>query len=288
MQPSPWLSEPARAYPALDRDLRVDVVVVGAGITGVTAAYTLKARGFSVALLDRARVGHGDTGHTTAHLAAVTDRPPHDLLAAFGAETAAAVWEAGRTAIAAIERAATDLEVDCGFARVPGYLHARPGHERAGEDAAALREGLATTEELRLGASWRDAVPGFGVPGIHYADQARFRPQPYLHALAAAVDGAGSVVHEHTAVEEISGAPFQVRAGGHTIEAGRVVLATHTPRKARPAQSARCCRRCASQCIRATPCARGSTRAACPTPCGGIRWTRIVTCAWIRATGTTT
>ncbi len=229
MQPSPWLSDPVQAYPALERDLQVDVVIVGAGITGVTAAALLKERGFRVALLDRGKIGHGDTGHTTAHLAAVTDRPPHDLLATFGATTAALVWDAGVRAIAEIERAVAAHAVDCAFARVPGYLHARPGHARAADDAAALRKGLDSSAVLPLAAEWRDAVPALAAPGIRYADQARFRPLPYLQARAAAVQGAGSVVHEQTAVDEISGPPFRVRANGHTIEAERVVLATHTP-----------------------------------------------------------
>ncbi|MCC6989745.1 MAG: FAD-dependent oxidoreductase [Acidobacteria bacterium] len=229
MQPSPWLTDPARAYAPLDSDRRVDVVVVGAGITGVTAAYLLRARGFSVALLDRGRVGGGDTGHTTAHLAAVTDRPPHDLLAAFGAEAASAVWDAGTAAIREIERIAGELGIDCGFARVPGYLHARPGHARAQADAATLREGLAAAAPLGLDAEWCDAVPVFDTPGIRYADQARFRPQVYLHAMAAALHDGGCLVCEHTNVDDIAGRPFRVSAAGHVIQADRVVLATHVP-----------------------------------------------------------
>jgi ribulose 1,5-bisphosphate synthetase/thiazole synthase len=36
-------------YPRLDRDLTVDVAVIGGGITGFTAAYLLKRSGRSVA-----------------------------------------------------------------------------------------------------------------------------------------------------------------------------------------------------------------------------------------------
>jgi hypothetical protein len=41
-----WMKEPGLpTFPKLSQDLRVDVVVVGAGITGITAAYLLKKAG---------------------------------------------------------------------------------------------------------------------------------------------------------------------------------------------------------------------------------------------------
>ena len=49
-------------YPALDRNLTVDAVVIGAGITGLTAAYLLKKSGLSVAVIDRRRCGGVDSG----------------------------------------------------------------------------------------------------------------------------------------------------------------------------------------------------------------------------------
>ena len=55
-------------YPKLERDEAVDVVVVGAGITGLTAASLLMQEGRSVALLERERCAEIDTGHTSAHL----------------------------------------------------------------------------------------------------------------------------------------------------------------------------------------------------------------------------
>ena len=47
-----WLDEPHTGHPALNRDISVDAVVVGAGICGVSAAYALEKEGMSVALID--------------------------------------------------------------------------------------------------------------------------------------------------------------------------------------------------------------------------------------------
>ena len=69
-----WMaSEPLPEFGSIQRDIEVDVAIVGGGLTGITAAYLLKRAGAKVALLERQRCANADTGHTTAHLTFVTD-----------------------------------------------------------------------------------------------------------------------------------------------------------------------------------------------------------------------
>src|SRR6476619_2442432 len=70
---SPLWSETAEIppFPAITADVRVDVLVIGGGITGITAAYLLKKAGRTVALIERGRMAMRDSGHTTAHVTCV-------------------------------------------------------------------------------------------------------------------------------------------------------------------------------------------------------------------------
>src|ERR1041385_3734895 len=118
-------------FPQPNKNLAVDVVVIGGGITGVTTAYLFKKRGYHVALLERERCGGVDTSYTTAHLTCVTDVRLKKLVRSFGKDRAKLVWDAGRAAIDQIFNNIRAQEINCNFEWVPGYLHVPCGEDRS-------------------------------------------------------------------------------------------------------------------------------------------------------------
>ena len=224
-----WIdsTQPPR-FPKLERNEAVDVVVVGGGIAGLTAAYLLTLDGRRVALIERETLAHIDTGHTTAHLTMVTDLRLPDLVKNFGRNHAQAVWDAGLAAIAQIESIVSDLNVDCEFAWVPGFIHSPIG-QPAGDAGASFREEAALARDLGFDADFVDEVPFVGGPGVRFRDQARFHPHKYLAAVAQAIDDRGGMIFEHSAAAEFSNKPLSIKVNGHTITCKDIVLATHTP-----------------------------------------------------------
>jgi glycine/D-amino acid oxidase-like deaminating enzyme/nitrite reductase/ring-hydroxylating ferredoxin subunit len=216
------------SFPKLERDSAVDVVVVGGGITGLTAAYLLTLEGGRVALLERETLAEIDTGHTTAHLTMVTDLRISQLAKNFGRPHAQAAWDAGLAAIARIHSIVDDLNIACDFAWVPGYLHAPIG-EPAGDSAASFKDDASLANEMGFDAEFVDEVPLVGGPGVRFDDQARFHPRKYLAGLAKAIVDRGGLIFEHSAVDKFSNDPRSVTANGHTLTCKAIVLATHTP-----------------------------------------------------------
>jgi glycine/D-amino acid oxidase-like deaminating enzyme/nitrite reductase/ring-hydroxylating ferredoxin subunit len=215
----------------LDSNLHVDVGIIGGGIVGITAAYLLKAAGRRVALLERHRLTGGDTGSTTAHLTAVTDRRLTELVKEFGADHARAAWDAGFAAIAQIDELVRAERIACGFEWVPGYLHT-PASWANVEDAASaddLRNDARLAIELGFDAEFVDRVPFVDSPGVRFDGQARFHPREYLVGLLRRIDGDGSYVFEQSGVEEVTGSPLSLKANGHTVTCDFVIVATHNP-----------------------------------------------------------
>jgi len=214
-------------FAKLDRDEQVDVLVVGAGITGLTAAYLLTAAGKSVAVIDRERCALIDSGHTSAHLTMVTDRRFKDLEAQVGRDHAQAVWDAGMAAILQIDAITRDERIECDFAWIPGYLHAPIGTN--GSLAKSLEEEASLADASGFDVSFLADVPFVGGPGIEFAGQARFHPRKYLAGVARTIADRGGLIFEHTSADEFCDSPRSVKANGHTISYDSVVIATHTP-----------------------------------------------------------
>jgi glycine/D-amino acid oxidase-like deaminating enzyme/nitrite reductase/ring-hydroxylating ferredoxin subunit len=236
MSPSPahqslWMNTPLPEYPALQRDIDVDVLIVGAGLTGITTAYLLGQEGVRVALIDRDKVAGGDTSRTTAHLTYVTDERLHHLASKFGAEAARKFWEAGVVAIDTIERIVEETGGDAEFVRVPGYLHARVGQAPDRKELDALRENVELAQSFGLDATFVERTPYGAMPGVKFAQQAKFHPRKYLSGMLSVIQQQGGLIFEGTAFESVDdGEPMTATANGHKIRCKYLVIATHNPR----------------------------------------------------------
>lgn len=221
-----WQKQRIATYPTLTRSCEFDVVVVGGGITGVTAAYLLKKSGKRVALLERDRIGGGDTGHTSAHLSYVTDQRLTRLVKTFGNTGTRLAWQGGAAAINTIESIAKLEGIACDFRRVPAFLYAAPGDQ---DTASELEHEASLAVELGFSAVFQESVPIFERPGIRFSDQARFHPLSYLAGLAAAVEGDGSAVFEKSEVQEVDEEGTVITKDNHRVAAEYLVIATHVP-----------------------------------------------------------
>lgn len=210
-------------FPALDGELSVDVAVVGGGITGITTAYLAKRAGLQVALLEKDRCAQVDTGHTTAHLTAVTDVRLHEMRHRFSADTARMIWEAGDLAIDRIEHAVRDEAMDCGFERCPGHLYAAS----LDEDTDSLLQEAEVARDLGVDAEFLASVPFFQTAGVRFPHQAMFHPLRYLAGLLQALKGDGAHVFEKTPATKIDSQTITTPRG--KVRFRHVVIATHNP-----------------------------------------------------------
>lgn len=206
---------------------KVDTVVIGGGMTGLTAAYLLKQAGKNVVLLERDRIASGDSGRTTAHLTCVTDVRFHELANTLGRDEAALAWRAGAIAIDFIEHTVNSLKIDCHFRRVPGYLHAPLFSDK--DDEKALKEDVMLAREQGFAVQPETNVPLVNKPGMRIDNQAIFHPLPYLDALVAYLNADDPCVFELSNVDAIEESPLVVKVNGGEIECDQIFVATHVP-----------------------------------------------------------
>jgi glycine/D-amino acid oxidase-like deaminating enzyme len=168
-------------FAKLAGNAEADAVVVGGGITGLTAAYLLAKAGKRVIVLERGRCVGTDSGHTSAHLTMVTDARLSKLVKRFGRTHAQAVWDAGLAAIAKIDDIVREHAIDAGFDWVDGYLHA-PKNDDAGDQVEDLKAEAGLAGEFGFDAVYLESIPLVGRPGVRFANQARIHPANILRA----------------------------------------------------------------------------------------------------------
>jgi glycine/D-amino acid oxidase-like deaminating enzyme/nitrite reductase/ring-hydroxylating ferredoxin subunit len=205
-----------------------DVLIVGAGIAGLSVAYHLLRAGSSVLVLDKAGIGAGETGRTSAHLADALDDRYYLLEQAHGGEGARLAAQSHRAAIESISEIVERERIACEFERVDGYLFSyaeQSADEIEREYKAARRAGLQV--ELCDSAP----LPFRSGRSLRFLNQAQFEPMAYLNGLASAVRRLGGRIatdQRVVRVDKSDGARVQL-ASGRWLTAGQLVVATNAP-----------------------------------------------------------
>ena len=217
----------APQLPGLERDIDVEVLVVGAGITGLLTALALKRAGADVAVIEARRTGAGATGYTTAKLSSLHGLTYADLASSHGAERARLHGEANEAGIAAIAALVDELSIDCDFRRRANYTYAE-----SQDELEAIEAEVEAARAAGLPAELAPTVPlPFPVAGaVRFRDQAEFHPMRFLAGVLEWCTANGVPVYEGARASSVSqGDPCQVRTELATVRAGHVVIATHMP-----------------------------------------------------------
>lgn len=222
-----WDTARLPQFTPLARDLDVDVAVIGGGVTGVTAAFLLARAGRRVAVLERDRVGAGETGRTTAHITQVFDTRFTKIRDRFGMESARLAARAHREAVDLIDSLADGGGLAADFTRVSAYLYT----EHAGE-RDSLAEEAEVARELGVPCSLTAAVPlPFKVAAaLRFDDQGRLHPLRYLRSLVGLARAQGAeFFHDTPALDISDGEPCVIATPRGMVRARDVVVATNVP-----------------------------------------------------------
>lgn len=215
----------------LMEDTSADVVIVGAGIAGMTTAYLLTREGKRVVVLDDGAIGGSMTGRTTAHLVNALDERFYELERLHGERGARLAAASHTAAVDRIEAIVREENIDCGFERLDGYLFAPPDESKEkleDELKATHRAGLTETELVER-APIKDFDTG---KALRFPNQAQFHPLLYLKGLARAIRRDGGRIYTETHADKIEGGEKSARVetgDGRIVTAFAVVVATNSP-----------------------------------------------------------
>lgn len=215
----------------LEGDHRADVCVIGAGVTGCSAALHLAQQGYRVILLEALNVGHGASGRSGGQILPGLGTDIRTVENALGRSAARDIWEMSREAVRLTAHLVEQHQIPCEMSW--GYLHAavKPRHvvelrqwqERMARDFDY--HGL----EWREGGALREHVVTDAYPAALWEREAgHLHPLNYTLGLARAAQQAGAILHQFSPVVDIRhGKQATVVTERGRVVADHVVIATN-------------------------------------------------------------
>jgi glycine/D-amino acid oxidase-like deaminating enzyme len=227
---SPWLDEVAEHAPPLDGDIEVDVAIIGAGYTGLSAALELHSEGLRVALLEAEFAGFGASGRNAGHLTPTIGKDLPTLTRLFGRDRVRGLVHLADLAIGYVESLIAAHGIDCEYepvGNVVAAVHPRQ-HRNLDRTAEAAREYGVPGEILEPAEMCARGLPASFTRGYFEPHGGILHPGRYVRGLRAAALRAGAALYEKTPVTRLEeGSPAVVHTARGRACARHVVLATN-------------------------------------------------------------
>ncbi|MBO2958194.1 NAD(P)/FAD-dependent oxidoreductase [Burkholderia pseudomallei] len=206
-------------HPPLEGTIDADVCVIGAGLTGISAALNLAERGHSVAVLEASKVGWAASGRNGGQLIGGFACGIDAFEPYLNADEIRLVWDMGLETLAIAKERIAKHAIDCAF--VPGYLSAanKPRDVdalRRSRDEAARRFGYTRLRYVERDALAQYVQSSRYLGGLFDPDSGHLHPLNYTLGLARAAVASGARIHEDSAVTRIAS-----EARGHVVSTAR-------------------------------------------------------------------
>lgn len=203
------------SFPALDKDIKTDVLIIGGGIAGVLTAYMLAQRGIDYILVEKGRLFGGVTHNTTAKITFQHGLIYDKILKSYGTETARKYLLANK---AALEKYAEMCQsIDCDFEIKDNYVYSVSDREKIENEIIALQK---IGYEVRL-CDTVD-IPVDTVGAVCFPNQVQFNPLKFFSGIVKNLN-----IYENTFVREMQKNTAVTDKG--KIHAKKVIVTTHFP-----------------------------------------------------------
>src|ERR1700693_2718685 len=184
----------------------VDVAVIGAGFTGLSAARTLAKRGAQVAVLESETIGWGASSRNGGMVLTGMKLGVNKLISIYGRELTQRMYAASLATIDCVEQIIRDEAIDCDFSRY-GHLEVACKQKHF-DDYARQAEVIARKFNHHLRLVQRNELSAEIGSNIYYGGivdevSAGLNPARYVAGLARAAMKAGAEIFERTRVESL-------------------------------------------------------------------------------------
>jgi gamma-glutamylputrescine oxidase len=206
--------------PALQNDIGADVLIIGGGATGLSAARKLMESGLHVVLLERNICGGSSTGKSAGFLTPDSELELSQLIRRFGVQGARDLWEVPTQGIQLMKSTIEAHGIECDFMRQDSLF--------LGKGASGLKDVLEEFEgrkklgykQTLYGAAEIPSILGSRSysGGVRYSDTYGINALQYAQSLKEVLLEKGVEIYEASEVRSISGHTAKTHLGSVTAD----------------------------------------------------------------------
>jgi len=222
-------ANPSPERAALSGDLSVDLVVVGGGFTGLSAALHAAEAGYSVVLLEAHRIGWGASGRNGGQMIPGMRWGAEDLVKSFGRDRAARLISLANSAGHLVKKRIERHAIACDLRQGHFQAAAKPRHLEAMRRELELLQDLLAYEGASIiepGDLGKVVASPIYHGGLYDTNGGHLHPLNYALGLARAAEAAGVQIFEGSAATGVvHGSPVRVATAAGSVTARFAVLA---------------------------------------------------------------
>ena len=220
------LLQKGKHCPPLDRAIKCDVLIVGGGFTGISAAAEFLQKGLSVVLIEKNIVGGSSTGRSAGFLTPDSELELHQLVRRYGKDAARDIWEMPCRGIDRVVQSIKKHDIQCGLTEQDSLFL---GVGKSGREAVAselhCREDVGFVDQQVYDEPQLKAILGAEnyTAGIRYTGTYGINPLLCLQGFKNLFIENGMQVFESTAMERLEDHTCYTHGG--SITADKIIIA---------------------------------------------------------------
>ena len=218
-----------QSYPSLDKNLNVDVCIIGGGLTGISCGYYLSNNNLKICILEKDKIMEKTSGHTTAKITSQHGLLYNYLFNSYGMQFAKDYLDSNQEAITNIKNIIDTENIDCDFEFQNNYIYTTDVNsvKKIKDEAQALNK---LNFDVRLLDKINLPISDVKI-AIEFNHQAQFNPMKYAEGLCNCIIKRSGQIFENTKVIGLNKNKdkYQIETEKNMVTANNVIIATRYP-----------------------------------------------------------
>ncbi len=207
-------------YEELNKNINVDVAIIGGGISGILTAYKLKKQGIKSVIFEKDRICQKTTAYTTGKISLAHSLIYEELISNFGIEKAREYAYLNKKAIEEYESIIKEENIECDFEKCNAYLYTKEDENKLIKEYNALLKCDIECEYIN-----ESLLPLKFKGAIKYKNQAKFNPFKFIKHILKDL-----TIYENTFIEEVKAKTKTLFTdSGYKIKANKIIFACSFP-----------------------------------------------------------